>query len=506
MAIASVSARERIRPAIRPRTGPVERQPQGRVSLELVTLGYLALPWFLFVVGWLWWPYAAAISVALSVSLWRCFRSPTAIAAPSLSRTDLVFTAALAAVLVVISGAGGYCAQAGDWTKHMAMLHDLTNQPWPVRYPATSAYPHLSFLVYYIAYYLPAAAVGKLLGPQAAVFALMGWTFGGLLLVAGWLRRLLGRYRWPIFVAWFLLGGMHVVGAFINPECHAAGMWRMSWWAKFAQYSSNLVLVYWVPQHALGGWLGTFLVMDTLERGERLPKAVLALALTGLWSPFVMIGLAPFVLCGAVWHGWRRLCGFSSLVPAMLLSLVAAIYLSSVGTKAKDMGLEFAWDYYDPWVFWKFHIEFIVLEVGAFVLLALQHFQRRDGSVVKDWNSRWLVCSLCVLSVLSFFHMGSRNDFVTRVSIPCLAAMWICVLRVVLAPRFTLEKFRSSLLVACLVAGAVEPLFIVGTQLVQPYYDARKYPCETVFAVGDQDVLQYLGPQDGAFYKHLARR
>ena len=84
-------------------------------------------------------------------------------------------------------GVGGFAPQATDWIKHNAVLSDCVRQPWPVvLMDRADRWP----LVYYLAWYLPAALVGKVAGYAAAQVALWVWTSLGVMLAGGWFARL----------------------------------------------------------------------------------------------------------------------------------------------------------------------------------------------------------------------------------------------------------------------------------------------------------------------------
>ena len=109
-----------------------------------------------------------------------------------------------------------------------------------------------------------------------------------------------------------LFSGLDVIGDLWRAP-HFAAHWditrHLEWWAGRYQYSSMTTQLFWVPNHALGGWL----TIGLLLRGERdtpldsmLPMIVVAVA---LWSPLAALGAVPFVL----WkhggpHGARTGC------------------------------------------------------------------------------------------------------------------------------------------------------------------------------------------------------
>lgn len=473
--------------------------------LALYSLVYLALPWFLFAVGWLWWPYAVLMSLALGTSLFRAARNTIRTTeSNTLPRgTDLIFVLALAALLAWISGAGGFYTQEWDWIKHNAVMRDLVSHEWPVCYEGAPSNPGPAFLVYYIAYYLPAAAVGKLLGPTAANWALLAWTLLGLLLVSAWIARLVRQRSWLVFAGWFLLSGMDAIGAALGlgPQ-HP----NLEWWAQVFQYSSNMALLLWVPQHALPGWIATALIMDSLERKSDPSGTVLVTALTGLWSPFVTIGLVPLLLAGLCRYKLRPFLGWSSLVAAPLLVVVAASYLGSVplGDCAvpvgwSDQNREHSW-------FVQVFLAFVILEVWAFALLSWAHLRSNEEGVPGGtWNGVLLGTAMIVLTALPAFKVGIHNDLVMRASIPCLAIVWIVVLRTLQSQEFRLARARSSLLVLCLVLGAIAPLTICGGHIRASRIDARTQAADTIYSLGPTYAGQYLGDLHSVFYRHVAK-
>ena len=59
----------------------------------------------------------------------------------------------------MLSGIGGFARQSVDYVKHDEILGTLINMDWPCK---LGSHKYL-YLIYYIAYYLPAACIGKIL-------------------------------------------------------------------------------------------------------------------------------------------------------------------------------------------------------------------------------------------------------------------------------------------------------------------------------------------------------
>ena len=229
--------------------------------LSLLTISYLALPYFLFAGGWLKPPLAVLAWMLLTSGIAIVFRGdvtnrPVKVGA----HPRALFLASVVLLLAALAftywaGVGGWAFQHDDWAKHNAILYDLVSKPWPVAYQ-TIGNTTTSYLTYYLAYYLPAAAIGRYAGLAAAHYALFVWTAIGVWLSLHWIHRLSGASVWLIVGGWSLLGGMDFVGVaafggdLVNLR-FPARVW--SWYAGFVQYSANATLLQCVPQHAIGG-------------------------------------------------------------------------------------------------------------------------------------------------------------------------------------------------------------------------------------------------------------
>lgn len=477
--------------------------------LTILSLIYLALPYLIFACGWLWWPYATVLWIAIVVGLVMAGRTLRHDPRPDQTRPSRnvlnpVFIAAITLGLAYLSGAGGVgYQQAGDWIKHNAVLHDLSLYDWPVRYTDTPGVPRGRYLTYYIAYYLPAAAVGRAVGLIGGHLALAIWTYGGLLLSAAWIGRLLGNRAWLFWAGWFFLSGMDAAGVALR----GGGDWTfLEWWASLGQYSSNMSLLVWVPQHALPGWITTAVVVDRAERAADLSLAGFAAALTGLWSPFVTIGLAP-VACVLLLRGrLRTAMSWENLVAAPLILLVSVAYLASVEPAQVPHQWNITW--YDWQWFVKALPVFWILEFGLYAALLYPSLRSGSSELPGDpWNRSWFWMAAATLTVLPLYRIGILNDLVMRASIPALFLFWVLLLRAVSSREFRWDQWRWSLLLVCLLIGAIQPFHqaavqISGTPRHLNY--AAGSPRVTIAAVPQKFLPQYLGRPDSFFFRRLA--
>jgi len=165
--------------------------------LRSITTIYLLLPALLFSWGWLRFPFSLVSTVFITLFMLSAildlkrtdrthqqglnFISYTKNKGRFLTYVSLVFL--LIVTWLIFSGVGGFGYQNADYTASNALLKDLIIQDWP---PTIIVGEIQKPIVYYMAYYLPAAAVGKMLGWVPANLFLFIWTLFGALLAFIW--------------------------------------------------------------------------------------------------------------------------------------------------------------------------------------------------------------------------------------------------------------------------------------------------------------------------------
>src|SRR5215472_16421091 len=200
-------------------SGPKRFQPSSDGGLDrrvigVASIAYISFPLAIWMFGWLRPVFAVMGRAALLTgagSLAVQFANSTAADGnrQRISWMQAVTICLAVSVFVGLNGVGGFGVQTSDWLKHNAVLSDLINQSWPVAYRTSAGEIALS---YYVAYYLPAALVGKLYGWAAANIALFVWTvFGGVLAVL-WLAILTRAPVWLCLLGFVFFSGLDVVG------------------------------------------------------------------------------------------------------------------------------------------------------------------------------------------------------------------------------------------------------------------------------------------------------
>jgi hypothetical protein len=502
------------------------------------SLFYLSLPFIIFFIGWLKW-YFSFFGVSLVLlGLFCCIRGINQIVKTEsdwISGSTFGFHHIILVLLVVllllgISGVGGYGYQDTDWIKHNAILKDLITQPWPVDYQMGGQEVPL---VYYIAYYLPAAFVGKLGGWFLANQALFVWSFIGLTLALLWFLVLNRRFTFTVVLLFVMFSGLDVVGegfsrlvvAAIRPEVRSVLSWgHIEQWSIGWQYSSNATLLFWAPHQALVGWIASGAVMYGILNSQQRKYSLLYLGLTTLWSPFVTLGLLPYLLAeflladGNLSKRLQQYISMPNLCGLVLAAVIGLFYSSklyeisslSTGVIPGGFSLAFASDAQARIIGIMLLLVFCLFEFGLYAFLILR--------ARRDWDRKTGVLfatTLPCLLLIPLYRYGGVNDFVMRASIPALFALAVFVGRTLhsQSPGRLAHIFLIALVILGSITAVVEfrrhiiGIITAGSVLRTPMMDQVLGVSQWgIFTEKDATiVLQYVGSSAAPFFVFLAK-
>ncbi len=451
---------------------------------------YLWIPAIIFSIGWLR-PFPCVLSLAglllltgraavkaLSGLRWRNLRRD----APALG-----LLAVLALIWVVLSGCGGWAHQNSDYFKHNGVLGDLIHRTWPVSYtPAENASAPGS-LIYYVGYYLPAAAVGKWLGHPAGQNFMVFWTWLGVTLslcafstVTSSDRSTRRQLLSGLF--FIVASGADAVGTYLASGAFPALGVHIEWWSGIGEYASNTTSLYWVPQHALAGWLAASVAFADEDDSRSFVCMLEVVAGTLLWSPFVTLGLLPFVL--ARWLRLRKKLDFKIALEGVLLAgwgAIVAVFLLAGRSK-----VPMHWVFTQGSYSWLRLLGFYVLEFGAlaFVIHSCPEVRRRPY-----WC---FITTLVGLAIWPLVTLGARSDLTMRSSIPALFCFWVFVARALFSVN--MPHLERRVLEWLVLAGSITALSEIARGL--PDWPAQRYVVNeytSVMQMGHDDATQYVG-------------
>lgn len=129
---------------------------------------YLFLPFFIFLLGWMKIYYALPISLFLFYCIYRMIRDNSLEESLSLQipgKEKILFIVIIICIWVGISGIGGFAFQTEDHIWRNGMFEALVYEKWPVvKDVDIDGNIATRGMSYYIGFWLPAAAIGKVFG------------------------------------------------------------------------------------------------------------------------------------------------------------------------------------------------------------------------------------------------------------------------------------------------------------------------------------------------------
>lgn len=405
--------------------------------LLLIIGGWLALDQLLLwrFIGWTSpLPYLAAIAALAAAARWL-WQAGAALPAIPLNRWLLCIGFAL--VVYVVGGEGHILYTNLDWQVRDAVLRDMATQPWPFAYVTDRPEPDLLRAPLGM-FLLPALAwkVGGIHLSDAALLMQNALLLGCVLALGSTLFDT-ARARGVALVVVTFFSGLDIVGRFIVGKPLAS---HLEFWFAIFQYSSHLTQAFWVPQHALAGWLIALLLL-LWRRGYLTVGGLAAIApLTLLWSPFALIGALPFIVWAGMQSLWRRQIVWRDIALPALTSVIAlpsVVYLAAapdgVGARLVEQ----------PLLSWAVFV-FLEAMIWCLALLLLARRSRHGRA--------FLIIATFILLVAPFGQIGWSIDFMMRATIPALA-----IIAVLVAEALTDQPtmLRRMILVSLLVIGSV---------------------------------------------------
>lgn len=441
---------------------------ESSTRIEALALVYLALPTILFLAGWIVAPLGLAAALALAIVI-------AAILLPSRHRWApgpgalLLPIVVIASLWTVTAGVGHFIYANPDWLVRDAVLRDLVVDRWPVSYRLDGID---TLLRAPIGYFLPAAVVGKLFGLRTAAHALFAWTTLGVVLVFAMMLRDRPTPRAAVIriVVFVVFSGMDIIGTLAHYDPHALGD-HLEWWAFVFQYSSQTTQLFWVPNHALPGWIAVAWLLGRDLRRLPVAPAVLFVLLVPIWSPLTAIGVAPLVGAALLVRfardrirvPLRALVDWKVIVPTLVCLFLVYPYLTA-GSDRVASGASGDLRWVGEQIVPRY-IEFVLLEFAGFAVLLL----RRDRHDALSW------AAVVVLLALPIYRFGPFNDLAMRASIAPLTLIAIRVGTWLSTPRvFVRGAIAAGMAVVLLGIGAVTPFMEFARVFIEPRWSMNE--------------------------------
>ena len=339
-----------------------------------------------------------------------------------------------------------------------------------------------------------------------------------------WGRLILpGNYHF-IFFLWFcrfspnkslqnlfvfvFFSGLDAAGHFLYKHHLPYPFEHIDNWNPLFQYSSNTTLLYWVPQHFIVGIILTGLIIYSCYFKKKYHSAIFFLSLAVLWSPFVLIGLVPFVVGSFRKRDLGRWLTFQNIfIPAVQMVIVGTYLLSNESLNEQNKLLLTLLQENKQQVILAIAtlILFEVILIGLIIGIDKITYSNRNISIkwmnfTNEWK-RLFIIAVSVLALLPFIKFGANNDLVMRASIPALL-----VLGYLMAIRLSKGNFIFfSLLIALfLFLAAIGPINEI-TRSIKLYGSWEE--TTSIINFSDKNIKNlYIGNPSSFFFRYFAKR
>lgn len=456
---------------------------------------YILLPILLFFVGWCNTLVCVLGIAVILVSVYFLFKDAPKLWVPNNKKEIflLIFVFLIALIWVYSSGIGGFVYQNPDHYSRNTMFDMMVNSSWPIYYEAKRY-----IMVYYFAFWLVPASVGKVLGLQAGYYFQLIWaTLGVFIFFYLVLATLNKKTIWPILLFIFfsgldILGCLSVLrlGLIVNPTSH------IEWWASPYQFSSMTTQLFWVFNQALPCWLIIMLIYH--QKNNK--NLIFLYSCMLLHSSLPAIGMMPFLLYFIIKNGsedssslltkihlkksFENVLSFSNLIGGGVIGIVTYLFLSN-NISGGHFGFSFAFDSLEKFILLSV---FLFLEVGIY-LLCLKKYQSKNPL---------FYISILMFLICPFVFVGPGYDFTMRASIPALVFLFLMIVQTFDKGEIKADKKTFITLLIALIIGAVTPLHefnrtVKRTLMGEPNQrvDLR---LDVFFGqVKDNSFLKYLG-------------
>ena len=296
--------------------------------VEIIAYLYLLCPIIIFVIGFLKWYWAIIFTAFICIAGYFSLKESSVKGLIIEKKNDqiILWVLLLIIIWVVLSGIGGCSYQNSDHECRTAIFRALVEKDWPVK-----TIDGTRGLIYYLAFWLPSAVVGKVLGFEAGYKFQVIWAILGIFIV----YYLICLYRkkidiLPIIFLIFFSGldylGLWILGGTGTNLKEAA---HIEWWAMDFQYSSTTTQLFWVFNQAIPAWVATMLILN-----QRTCKNIFFILSTiMLSSTFPFVGLIPISiycvlnLCIKDKTRFRDIFSVQNIIGVVVIGVITLLYL-----------------------------------------------------------------------------------------------------------------------------------------------------------------------------------
>lgn len=469
---------------------------------------YLFLPFFIFLFGWMKIYYALPISLFLFYCIYRMIRDNSLEESLSLQipgKEKILFIVIIICIWVGISGIGGFAFQTEDHIWRNGMFEALVYEKWPVvKDMDIDGNITTRGMSYYLAFWLPAAALGKVFGISVGLYFQVFWAIVGIFLFYITICYIQKRLViWPLIV-FILFSGMDIVGVYLtgNDMSTISQTIHLEWWSTAFQFSSNTTQLFWVYNQAIPAWLIS--VFLYIQKSNKFMIFILSTSMLYCTMPF--LGLLPLCIYWVLGRNYKEKTSghikiwakdtftIENIFGGGIIGLLSFFYLlkTSSTTTSKWFPMNNGG--------WLVYLIFLLVEVGAFFIIIYRYQKKNPLYYI-------LLIWLCLCPILPIY---GGNNFCMRASIPALTILYLYVVQAMEEYYILKRKLYFILSIFVLSIGSITPIHEFTHNIAET---EQKYfsEAQTVRAesIGLEDIMknnyESTDTESNLFFKYLSK-
>lgn len=484
--------------------------------LKRLSLAYLAMPVFIFMAGWLQLPLAiiGIICLGCALAFWaKKIENDYFV----ISINQIIALIIIAFGWVAFSGAGGMGLSVPDLNKHLSIYKDLMQQGMPVVYHQNS---NTYYLAAYLGYYLPIPIIFGTFGFKVVMAAQFCWTLLGVLLGMSWFGILVQNFKWYIFIVFIFIGGFDILGFFDRLgivqtiEMLSKDFFNYQpFWANDLDQNLRLIYhgnthdLYWSPQHGVFNLLLCGMFFYDVFKKQNIVNTPIYLVLGLFWSPLILVGILPIFFSQL---NYKRLLDFFVIEHFLIIPVAICIilFVNAVPVANLQKGIIFYPAERKLYVLIQVlnYLKFVMYEVGIWLIFLLIFAQKVDLKLYK----KQLVFVFVLLLLIPLYRLGKWNDFVQRVSMPSIYALFLLVFLMVKNMHFKV-KIMFIFLVFISSWDAIYHISL-SVKITNGRFKYTVRPTDQIddFLVTTQKekwpLAQSFATENSLFFKYLAKK
>ncbi len=421
-------------------------------SLYRYTYIYLGLPLFLFLLTWIRFEVSIPLAVLYGIAFYFSYPANND-EKIDISKKAWLFIVGVAVIWCFCAGIGYFYYQSFDYHFRNAVFRDLIAFEWPVFYERAD-----TPLVYYMAFWLIVALIGKFLlflgfsfdiaFYVANIFLLIYTIIGTIIIFCHIIKAVEAKKYKSILIAilaFVLFSGMDIIGYLFFVVERQPFERHLEWWASFVQYSSHTTSMFWVFNQYIPVALLVLLFYN--ERNIKTFGFLVAISL--FFTPYPTAGFGVFLVVYAL-KELIASCNKKEFIMSKIFSIpniigvfwiLPVVVLYFITNSEGINGYYYVFRFTTPLRLLLFY----VLEFLCIVGVIFPKYK-------KDLLFNVIIVTLLLIP---FLRIDNQNNFCMRASIPSIIILTILCIRFLFEEKRGIRKY---LLIMLLLVGSATPM------------------------------------------------